>query len=348
MIYKSGGSALLFERKGISMKKILFIGGTGIISSACTPAAISAGYEVTLLNRGQTKRPIPPGVEILQADYRDPEDVAKQLAGKSFDAVVNWIVFTPDQVTRDIEQFSGRVGQYIFISSASAYQTPPQSLPVTELTPLENPFWEYSRNKIACENKLTRAGDTQNFPYTIVRPSHTYDRTLLPFRGGSTYLDRMLNHKEVIVHGDGSSIWVLTHHRDFAKGFVGLLCEDQAIGNVYHITSDELITWNQIMWSLADAAGVEPKIVHIPSDVIQRYDPDWGVSLMGDKSHSMIFDNTKIKTLVPDFKATIPFHQGAKEIVSWYLEDDERLRSSFDRGFNRIIDQILNDYHQIW
>ena len=330
------------------MKKILFIGGTGIISSACTPAAISAGFEVTLLNRGQTKRPIPQGVEILQADYHDPADVAKQLAGRNFDAVVNWIAFTPDQITNDVMQFSGRVGQYIFISSASAYQTPPQSLPITESTPLENPFWEYSRNKIACENELTRAGDEQNFPFTIVRPSHTYDRTLLPFRGGTTPLDRLMKGKEVIVHGDGTSLWVLTHHQDFAKGFIGLLCNDQAVGNIYHITSDELLTWNQIMWDLAEAAGVDPKIVHIPSEVILRYDPEWGASLMGDKSHSMIFDNTKIKQLVPDFKAEIAFHQGAKEIVSYYLEDQARLRSRFDPLLDRTMDQILQDYHQIW
>ena len=310
------------------MKKILFIGGTGVISSACTPAAMAAGFEVTLLNRGHTERQIPSGVEILQADYHDPEDVAEQLAGRYFDSVVNWIAFTPDQITRDIQQFSGRVGQYIFISSASAYQTPPETLPVTEETPLENPFWEYSRNKIACETELTYAGKVQEFPYTIVRPSHTYDRTLMPFRGGTTCLDRLLKGQEVIVHGDGSSLWVLTHHQDFAKGFTGLLCEDQAIGNIYHITSNELLTWDQIMWSLAGAAGVEPKIVHIPSEVIQRYDPDWGASLMGDKSHSMIFDNTKIKQLVPDFEAVIPFRQGAREIVSYYLEDEERFRRS--------------------
>lgn len=330
------------------MKKILFIGGTGIISSACTPAALAAGFEVTLLNRGQTSRPIPPGVEILPANYHDLEEVKRQLAGKNFDCVVNWIAFTPDQVRRDIELFSERVEQYVFISSASAYQTPPQSLPVTEATPLENPFWEYSRNKIACENELTRVGDTHNFPYTIVRPSHTYDRTLMPFRGGATYLERMLKGKEVIVHGDGTSLWVLTHHQDFAKGFVGLLCEEKAKWNVYHITSDELLTWNQILMDLADAAGVDPKIVHIPSEVIQRYDPDWGASLLGDKSHSMIFDNSKIKELVPGFKAEIPFHQGAKEIVSWYLEDVERLGSKVDPTFDAILDQILADYHQIW
>lgn len=330
------------------MKKILFIGGTGVISSACTPAAMAAGFEVTLLNRGHTERQIPSGVEILQADYHDPEDVAEQLAGRYFDSVVNWIAFTPDQITRDIQQFSGHVGQYIFISSASAYQTPPETLPVTEETPLENPFWEYSRNKIACETELTHAGKVQEFPYTIVRPSHTYDRTLMPFRGGTTCLDRLLKGQEVIVHGDGSSLWVLTHHQDFAKGFTGLLCEDQAIGNIYHITSNELLTWDQIMWSLAGAAGVEPKIVHIPSEVIQRYDPDWGASLMGDKSHSMIFDNTKIKQVVPDFEAVIPFRQGAREIVSYYLEDEERLKARIDPELNRTIDQILNDYHQIW
>ncbi len=330
------------------MKKVLFIGGTGVISSACTPAAISEGYEVTLLNRGQSLRPVPPGVEMLNANYDNLDEVRRKLAGKYFDAVVNWIGFTPDQIKKDIELFSGKVGQYIFISSASAYQTPPRTLPVTESTPLDNPVWQYSRNKIACEEALIRARDEQGFPFTIVRPSHTYDRTLLPFSGGSTYLHRMLKGEEIIVHGDGSSLWVLTHHRDFAKGFVGLLCNPHALGDSFHITSDELLTWDQIVFAIADAAGVEAKIVHVPSDVIQRYDAGWGAGLLGDKTHSMIFDNTKIKRLVPNFSASIPFYRGADEIVSWYLAEEERIQSRFNPNFNQLIDKILRDYHSIW
>jgi len=330
------------------MKNVLFIGGTGIISSACTPAAIMNGFEVTLLNRGLSSRPVPAGVEILTIDYSDKESAKKILSGRKFDAVVNWIAYTPDQIQWEIDMFLERTGQYVFISSASAYQTPPRSLPVTESTPLDNPYWEYSRNKIACENALVQAGYTQGFPYTIVRPSHTYDNTLMPVHGGSTFLDRMIKSKEVIVHGDGTSLWVLTHHRDFAKGFVGLLCNPHTIGDIFHITSDELLTWDQIVSYLADALGVEPRIVHIPSDVIQRYDPDWGAGLMGDKAHSMIFDNSKIKRTVPGFSAQIPFHRGAEEIVSWYLEDENRILARFDSKFDQLIDHILKDYHSIW
>lgn len=322
---------------------ILFIGGTGIISSGCAPLVLEKGHQLTLLNRGQTtQRSIPEGAEVIQADIRNPDAAAAALQGRSFDVVVDWVAFTPDHVETDINLFRGRTGQYVFISSASAYQTPPQALPVTESTPLHNPFWEYSRNKIACEDRLVRAMREEDFPATIVRPSHTYDKTLLPFRGGFTMLGRMLEGRPVIVHGDGTSIWTLTHHRDFAVGFTGLLGHPRAIGDVFHITSDEWLSWNQIYNMVGAAAGVTPELVHIPSEFISRHDPDWGAGLLGDKSHSMIFDNTKIKRLVPAFNCTTPFHEGAKEVVGWYLADPARRQ--MDEGFNRRIDQILAAY----
>ncbi len=323
--------------------KALFIGGTGIISSACSQLALDRGMELYLLNRGQSARPFPPGAHLIQADINQLETVQTALAGHTFDVVVDWIAFVPAQIERDLNLFRERTGQYIFISSASAYQTPPASLPVTESTILDNPFWAYSRNKIACEERLARAYREEKFPMTIVRPSHTYDRTLLPFRGRYTIINRMRQGKKVIVHGDGASLWTLTHHADFAQGFVGLLGNPRAIGDVFHITSDKWLSWNQIYQIMARAAGVAaPQLIHIPSDFIARFDPDWGASLLGDKMHSMIFDNSKIKRLVPDFAAAIPFAQGAAEIMAWYDADPQR--QTIDETFNRQLDQIIAAY----
>ncbi|MCB9076200.1 MAG: SDR family oxidoreductase [Anaerolineaceae bacterium] len=323
--------------------KVLFIGGTGKISSACSQLAIERGIELYLLNRGQTsERPAPAAARILTGDIRDPDSAARALGDLTFDAVVNWIIFTPDQIETDIELFQGRTRQYIFISSASAYQKPPLSLPITESTPLYNPFWDYSQAKIACEERLVQAYRQEKFPITIVRPSHTYDKTMLPFTGRYTIVDRMRRGKKVIVHGDGASLWVLTHHRDFAQGFVGLLGNNHAIGEAFHITSDELLTWNQIFEIVAQAAGVEAQLVHIPSDFIAAFDPEWGVNLLGDKSHSVIFDNTKIKRIVPDFAATIPYVQGAREIMAWH--DADPSRQVVDDAFDQLQDRIIAAY----
>lgn len=326
--------------------KVLFIGGTGIISSACSQLVVERGIELYLLNRGQTARPVPKGVHILHGDIRDKTSVSSVLGRETFDVVVNWIAFTPDHIEADLGLFRNRTQQYVFISSASVYQTPPVNLPVTESTPLDNPHWEYSRAKIACEERLIQAYRKERFPITIVRPSHTYDCTLLPMHGGYTVVDRMRKSKQVIVHGDGSSLWVLTHHRDFAKGFVGLLGNNRAIGEVFHITSDEWLTWNQIFEIVAQAAGVKARIVHIPSDMIARFDPDWGASLLGDKTHSMIFDNSKIKQVVPDFSVTIPFARGAEEIIHWY--DSDPSRQVIDKELNRLIDKIISVYEAAW
>lgn len=321
------------------MMKALFIGGSGVISSACSALAVERGIDLYLLNRGQTsRRPVPTEAHILTADIRDPS-VGDILRDFTFDVVVDWIAFTPDHVAEDIELFRGRVGQYIFISSASAYRKPPDVLPITEDTPLDNPFWGYSRDKIACEEALMEAYHGEGFPVTIVRPSHTYDRTLLPFHGGYTCLDRILKGMPILIHGDGTSLWTLTHHRDFARAFLGLLGETRALGEAYHITSDEWLTWNEIARLLGEAAGVEPSIVHVPADTVAAHDPLWGASLLGDKSHCAIFDNSKIRTIVPDFVAEIPFAVGAREIVDWYAAHPEERR--VDPVFGAILDRVI-------
>ena len=304
--------------------RVLFVGGTGVISSACSALAVEQGIDLYLLNRGRSSRPAPDGAISLTGDIRQPASVSAALGKMRFDAIVEWVAYTPDQVKMDIELFRQRTDQYIFISSASAYQKPPATLPILETTPLNNPFWQYSRDKAACEALLENAGKTEGFPYTIVRPSHTYDRTLLPFHGGYTTVARMRKGKPVVVHGDGTSLWTLTHHRDFAVGFTGLLGKPQSILQTYHITSDECLSWNQIYSIVAEAADVEAQLVHVPSELIARYDARWGASLLGDKAHSMIFDNHKIRQLVPQFNPTIPFRQGAAEIIAWYDADVSR------------------------
>jgi nucleoside-diphosphate-sugar epimerase len=320
--------------------KILFIGGTGIISSACSRLAIERGMELYLLNRGKSIRPAPHGARVLLGDIRDPASVRAAIGNLSFDAVVDWIGFVPEHVETDIELFRGRCSQYVFISSAAAYQTPPSALPITESTILDNPFWEYARNKIACEQRLIRAYREEKFPVTIVRPSHTYDCTLLPMEGGWTVVNRLQQGKKVIVFGDGTSLWTLTHHSDFARGFVGLLGNVHARGETFHITSDEWLSWNQIFIMVASAAGVrQPTIIHVPSEVIARYDSEWGSGLLGDKSHSMVFDNTKIKRCVPDFVCRVPFSQGVREILSWHSAD--ATRRMVDEKFDLLCDRII-------
>jgi nucleoside-diphosphate-sugar epimerase len=327
----------------MTAQRVLFIGGTGVISAACARQAVTAGFDLSVLNRGTTTvRPVPPEARVLTADVRDPQSVRKALNGLEFDAVVNYLAFTPDQVSADLDLLRGRVGQYIFISSASAYQTPPARLPIVESTPLRNPYWQYSRDKIACEDVLVRAYRGEGFPVTIVRPSHTYDHTSLPFEGGWTVIDRMRRGAAVVVHGDGTSAWVLTHHVDFARAFVGLLGEPRAIGDSFHITSDEVLTWNQIAGLLAAAAGAEPRIVHVPSDAVAAADPQWGASLLGDKAHSVAFDNTKIKSLVPGWAATVPFWQGAHEIIEWH--DAEAGRRHIDHALDATIDRLVEAY----
>ncbi|MEJ3747523.1 SDR family oxidoreductase [Actinomycetes bacterium KLBMP 9797] len=320
--------------------KVLFVGGSGIISSACARLAVARGIDLYLLKRNTGgPRPVPDEATVLRADIRQPATVTEALGDLEFDAVVDWVAFTPDHVQTDIALFRNRTRQYVFISSASAYQTPPARVPIVESTPLRNPFWRYSRDKIACEDRLIAAYREDGLPVTIVRPSHTYDRTLVPFDGGWTALARMRQGKEIVVHGDGTSLWTLTHHEDFAKAFVPLLGHPRAIGEAFHITSDEALTWNQIAETFGAALGVEPRIVHVPSDAIAAADPEWGAGLLGDKAHSMIFDNAKVRSIVPDYVATIPFARGAREIVAWY--DADPARQVVDRRLDALMDQLV-------
>jgi nucleoside-diphosphate-sugar epimerase len=319
--------------------RVLFIGGSGVISSACSRVAVESGIELFVLNRGRgSLRPPPPGTTMLHADVREPQSVRDVIKDLDFDSVVDWVAFTPGQVQADIDLFSGRTGQYVFISSASAYQTPPARMPVTESTPLRNPFWQYSRDKIACEDLLVAAYREQEFPATIVRPSHTYDKTVVPFDGGWTVAGRMLAGKPVIVHGDGTSLWTLTHHEDFARAFVPLLGHPRTLGEAFHITSDDVLSWNQIAGTVAAALGVTARVVHVPSDAIAAADPDWGAGLLGDKAHSMVFDNAKVRSVVPGWRAVIPFEQGAREIAGWYLADPARQVT--DEHLDAVMDKL--------
>jgi len=323
--------------------KVLFIGGTGIISSAVSRLAVERGIELYHFNRGQSHRKIE-GVKNIIGNIRNIEETKEILTDYSFDVVVNWISFLPEHVNADIEIFTGKTKQYIFISSASAYEKPISKLPITEETPLINPFWQYSRDKAACEKILMNEFKTNNFPVTIVRPSHTYDNTLIPSDWGYTILDRMLKGKKIIIHGDGTSLWVLTHNTDFALGFVGLFGKKEAIGEAFHITSDELLTWNQIYQMLANELGVPLNAVYIPSDFIAKHNPEHGAGLLGDKSHSVIFDNSKIKKLVPEFSCKIPFSQGVKEIVEWYKNNKDW--QVVNEKINTAIENIIQDYER--
>jgi nucleoside-diphosphate-sugar epimerase len=321
--------------------RVLFVGGTGNISTSVSRLAVARGVELYLLNRGQSGVRID-GARSITADMSDATGAAAALRELTFDVIVNWIAFVPSDVERDIALFGPRTRQYVFISSASAYEKPPRSPFITESTPLKNPYWEYSRNKIACEDLLVRAWRERDFPMTIVRPSLTYD-THLPIAIGGwgcyTLIDRLRRGRKIISHGDGTSLWTVTHAEDFAKGFVGLLGHPRAIGEAFQITSDEVLTWDQIYTAIAAAVGVKADIVHIPSDFIQRLDPAMGAGLLGDKAHSVIFDNSKIRRLVPDFVATIPFHEGIRRTVEQFEANPRRqvVRAEVNEAMDRMI-----------
>ena len=324
--------------------RVLFIGGTGFISTAVSRMAIAQGIELYLLNRGSRAASLP-GSHSLIADINRRQDVDDVLRGLEFDVVVDWIAFTPEDIERDLSLFRGQVKQYVFISSASAYQKPPQHFVITESTPLSNPFWKYSRDKIACEERLMQAFHDEGFPVTIVRPSLTYDRNLPIAIGGwgcYTLADRMLNGRQIIVHGDGTSLWVVTHADDFARGFLGLVGQERAVGSAFHITSDEVLTWNQIYQTIAEELGVEANIVHIPSDFIARTAPSLAGSLLGDKTWSVVFDNSRIKEFVPGFRARIPFREGVGTTLAWF--DVSERRRCIDEAVNAEMDHILAVY----
>ena len=324
--------------------KVLFIGGTGLISEAVSKLAIARGIELYLFNRGKRDGFVPEGAKVITGDIRDAQSAAAALEGHVFDVVVDWIAFTPEHVSVDIELFRGRTKQYIFISSASAYQKPPKNYIITEeATPLENRYWQYSRDKIACEQLLEEQAEA-GFPVTIVRPSFTYGDTMIPAALNSwphpwSLIARIRAGRPIIVHGDGSSLWTMTHNTDFAKGFVGLLGREEAIGQAYHITSDEVLTWNQIYEAIGAAAGVEPKLVHISSDFLVAHDPELEGGLLGDKSVTSVFDNSKIKSLVPEFEATLSFAEGIKRTVAWFEAHPERC--TVDEAWNEQMDAII-------
>ncbi|MGH3214866.1 MAG: NAD-dependent epimerase/dehydratase family protein [Trebonia sp.] len=327
----------------MSKLKVLFIGGSGVISSACARVAVESDIDLYALNRGQSStRPLPAGVHQMRADVRNPASVRDAIEDLEFDSVVDFVAFAPEHVRTDIEIFRDRTKQYVFISTASAYQTPPERLPVTESTPLRNPFWQYSRDKIACEDLLTREYRENDFPATIVRPSHTYDATKTVLSGGWTSLARMLAGQPVIVHGDWTSLWTVTHHDDFARAFVPLLGHPRTYGEAFHITSDDVLTWNQIARALAAALGVTARIVHVPSDVIAAADPEWGAGLLGDKAHSMVFDNSKLRSVVPGWRATVPFERGARQIADWYLADPAR--QVVNDRLDALMDKLAADF----
>ena len=329
--------------------KVLFIGGTGLISSACAELAIRRSLELTILNRAMsTKYPLPEGARLLAGDVHAGEGhLAELLKDKRFDVVVDWIAFTPEDIERDLRLFRGKTEQFVFISSASAYQKPPAHYIITEETPLDNPFWEYSRNKIACEKLLMAEYRQRGFPVTIIRPSLTYGPSQIPLCGASwqhpyTVIDRMKRGQKIIVPGDGTSLWVLTWNGDFAKGLVGLFGRPDAIGEAFQITSDEVLTWNQIFQQAGQALGLELQIVHIPSDLIVAHNPALLGDLIGDKSNSVVFDNSKIKRFVSDFVCEVTWAEGVRRSIAWFEADTTR--QTIDAAMNRSWDTIIAAY----
>lgn len=324
--------------------KALFIGGTGTISADSVALARARGWDVTLLNRGSKKAP--EGVKCIVADIHDEEAVARAVAGESYDVVAQFIAYTAEEVRRDIRLFRGRTRQYVFISSASAYQKPLTDYRVTESTPLLNPYWQYSRDKIAAERVLMEAYREEGFPVTVVRPSHTYNGVKPPVcvhgsKGNWQIVKRMLEGKPVIIPGDGTSLWTLTHSSDFAKGFVGLMGNPHAIGHAFHITSDESMTWNQIYETVAEAAGKPLLALHVASDFLARHGEgyDFAGELLGDKANTVVFDNTKIKRLVSDFVCTVSMAEGLRQSVRYMLTHPEAQvpDPEFDAWCDRIV-----------
>jgi len=329
--------------------KVLFIGGTGLISSACTSLAVERGVELFLLNRGSDPDR-GRGATMLLADLHDEAATDRALAGRRFDVVVDWRAFTPKDIERDLRLFGGRTEQFVFISSASAYLKPLGDWLIREDTPLANPFWDYSQNKIACEERLMRAYREDGFPVTIVRPSLTYGDTQVPLVVNSwqlpfTAIARMRAGRPLIVPGDGTSLWTITHNSDFAKGFVGLLGRRQAVGHAFNIMSDEVLTWDEIYRQTAAAAGVDDlRIVHIASDFIAACMPDMTGTLIGDKAVSAVFDTSKIKRFVPDFRATTPYSEGIRRTVAWF--DADASRQQVDAEMDARWDRLIEAYEQ--
>lgn len=332
----------------IMRRKALLIGGTGTISMAITRLLATMDWDVELLNRGNRNSNIPDGVKVICADINDENAVLDAIKDTVYDCVCEFIGFVPEQIERDIRLFEGKTRQYIYISSASAYHKPVMNYRITEGTALANPYWQYSRDKIACEELLMSAYRERQFPVTIVRPSHTYDERSVPLgvhgaKGSYQVLKRMMEGKPAIIHGDGTSLWTMTHNSDFAKGYVGLMGNPHAIGEAFQITNDESLTWNQIYKAIADALNVELKPYHVSSDFLSEcsdYDLEGG--LTGDKACSVVFDNTKLKTVVPGFTPTVRFEDGIRMTINYIMEHPEYQveDEEFDKWCDKIIDTL--------
>ena len=330
--------------------KALFIGGTGTISMAITRSlAKNPDWELYLLNRGSRSAELPSNVKVINvADVNDEAAVAKAIGGMTFDTVCDFICFHKEQVERDIRLFKGNTRQFMVISSASAYQKPLSSHIVNEATPLANPYWQYSREKIEIEERLMQEYRSNGFPITIIRPSHTYDERSIPLgvhgkNGSYQVIKRMLEGKQVIVHGDGTSLWTMTHNSDFAKGFIGLMGNIHAIGESFQITSDEVLTWNQVYQSIADALGVEFKPCYVASSFLASVsDYDFTGSLIGDKANSVVFDCSKLKRPVPNYCATTRFDQGVRKTIANVLATSslQRLDPEFDAWCDKIVEAM--------
>jgi len=323
--------------------KVLFIGGTGVISHACSELCIKRGYELFLLNRGKSFRKAPVGSNTIIADISNIQEVQSALKGKAFDVVVNWIAYKNQDVINDYFLFNNNISQYVFISSASVYKKPIERLPIKETFPVSNPFWKYSEDKIDCENYLLNKYNSESFPVTIVRPTHTYDYTKIPLHGGYTAIDRMKRDEKIIIHDSGTSLWTLTHYKDFAVGLVGLIGKQKSIGEIYNISSENYLTWNEIAKIIGNEYGISPDIIYVPSEYINTIDKEWGAGLLGDKAHSKIFDNSKIRNLVPEFKAEIKFNEGVKEIINWY--NAKPGRQIVDDLTNKMMEKIIENYN---
>lgn len=333
--------------EGARKMKVLIIGGTGIISTYVLKKCIDVGYDVTVMNRGHRNQDLPKDVNFIACDINDESKAKQILEDHFFDSVIQFVAFTKDQVERDIRLFRDKTRQYIFISTASAYQKPVEDYPITEKTPLENPYWEYSRNKIVCESYLNSVKDIN---VTIVRPSHTYNNHMImaPMTRWNyeyAHIKRLLDGKPIIIPGDGTSVWTITHASDFANSFVYLIGNKEAYQDVFHITGEILYTWEQLTHILANALGVKPQIIHIPSDVIIKYIPEMEGPLLGDKTWSAIFDNSKIKSISKEYSSKVRYEDIVHNVIKHYQEHPELQRVSEE--YENLYDSLIEIYQKL-
>lgn len=326
---------------------VLYIGGTGTISASCVRRSVAAGMQVSVLNRGHNtnERDLPGDVTWLHGDVTDPASLDRALEDRHFDAVVNFLSYTAADAERMVDVFAGRTAQYVHISSASVYGKPVLQWPIVESTQLHNRFTAYSRDKLDAERALFRAHAERGFPLTVVRPSHTYDDANPPLPGAWTMVDRIARGDEIVVHGDGTSLWTLTHADDLAQGLVGLLGNPRAIGEAFHITSDDVYTWDGIYTIIAEALGVEARLVHVPSDLLTVGAPDWFWTelIVGDLAHSAVFDNSKIRRYVPSYAPALTFHRAVRRMLAWREAHPEQ--TAPDPATDAVLDRLVEGYH---